>query len=90
MSESAVLPPEAEMALEKLLELPPMLRLEASERLADSVSQSEIDRYWATVGAQRAEELRTGAVKGLTVEEAFARAEKRVNEVRPLSRSSGS
>jgi hypothetical protein len=90
MTESAILPPEAEVALEKLLALPPLLRLEASERLAESVEQSEIDRYWARVGAQRAEDLRSGAVKGLTVDEAFARAEKRVNDVRSLSRTGGS
>jgi hypothetical protein len=90
MSTTTVLPPEAEVALEKLLELPPLLRLQASERLAESVEQSEIDRYWASVGAQRAEEMRTGAAKGLTIDEAFARAEKRVNEVRTLSRTGGS
>ncbi len=80
---SAVLPPEAEVALEKLLELPPLLRLEVSERLADSVEQSEIDRAWIRVAERRIMEMRSGAVKGVNIDEMFAEAERIMNEPRP-------
>ncbi len=84
MSESTVLRPKAERALKKLLTLPPMLRPEACERLADRVDHVEIDRYWAGIGANRSEELRTKAAMGLPYQEAFTRAERIVHDVSSL------
>jgi hypothetical protein len=85
MSESTVMPPDAEQAIERLLELPPMLRLEASERLAESVEENEIRAAWMRVAERRAMELRSGAVKAVNMHEMFAEAKRMINESRSHS-----
>lgn len=80
MSLTSTLTPELESTLAELLRLPAEQRRAVAERLLSSV---EVDSAWARVAARRAEELKSGKVQGVSIDEAFEQARRAVDAVRP-------
>jgi hypothetical protein len=80
MSTTVKLRPELEAQLEALLRLPAELRREIAERLIASV---DVDTAWGRVASRRAEELKSGKVQGVSIDEAFEQARRAIDAVRP-------
>lgn len=78
MSTTVSLRPELEAKFEELLRLPAELRREIADRLIASV---DVDTAWGRVAARRAEELKSGKVQGVSIDEAFEQARRAVDAV---------
>lgn len=63
------------------LALPAAERERVIDVLSQSLDDEDIDEELAAVLTRRAEELESGAVKGIPIEEVKARAEKRLAEM---------
>lgn len=63
------------------LALPAEERERMLDALSDSLDDGDIDEEFAAVLTRRAEELESGAVQGIPIEEVKARAEKRLAQM---------
>jgi len=72
------LSPEVESTLDELLKLPAEQRRAISQRLADSLG---VDAEWAQVAARRSGELKSGAVAGVSINEAFDQARRAIDAI---------
>jgi putative addiction module component (TIGR02574 family) len=78
--------------LAELLKLDPDERIYIAEQLMASVpdeSITDVDRAWLQVAAARARKLKEGSVKAMSVDEAFARAERALDAIRSNRSGSG-
>ncbi len=68
----------------ELLNLPPSVRARLAEALLESLEEAdaEHDLAWAAETERRYQELKAGVVKGISAEEAFAKAHARLNDAR--------
>jgi hypothetical protein len=80
MPATTSLSPEVKSTLDELLKLPAEQRRAISERLAESLG---VDAEWAQVAAQRAKELKSGAVPGVSIDAAFDQARRAIDAIRP-------
>lgn len=79
MPAATFLSPEVESTLDELLKLPAEQRRVISQRLADSLG---VDAEWAQVAARRSGELKSGAVTGVAIDEAFDQARRAIDAIR--------
>ncbi|MDA1142947.1 MAG: addiction module protein [Planctomycetota bacterium] len=73
---------------EDLLSLPPPSRAYLADRLVDSIDQyaePEIEAAWRSEVERRLEEYEEGKVEGISSEEVFRQARKRLDEARKIS-----
>ncbi|MDA0839733.1 MAG: addiction module protein [Planctomycetota bacterium] len=73
---------------EDLLSLPPLSRAYLADRLVDSIDQyaePEIEAAWRSEVERRLEEYEEGKVEGISSEEVFRQARKRLDEARKIS-----
>ena len=79
MHATTQLPSEISATVEKLLNLPPEQRLQIGERLLASV---DVESAWARVAGERAKEMKSGKVKGVSIDDAFEKARRAVDAIR--------
>jgi putative addiction module component (TIGR02574 family) len=61
---------------ETVVQLPLKQRAYLTERLLDSLEESELEQQWITEAKRRREEIRTGEVKPIPAEEVYERVER--------------
>jgi putative addiction module component (TIGR02574 family) len=78
--------------LMELLKLNPEERIYIAEQLMASVPEesiTDVDRAWVKVAAARARDLKDGKVNAVSIDEAFARAERALDAIRSNGSGSG-